>query len=472
MARQPVRVLVDPLRKLLRRGARGHVQNMLAKLHAADVARLFDYLNDQECDEVFGLMASEEPGRMAEMVSELSPEDTIRLFDRLPEQKTAQIVAALDSDDAAELLAAMPDEAAEQVLGLLRDSDSAPIEGLLLYEDETAGRIMSPEVFALEEHMAVEDAISEIRGSAGQDFEMVFYLYVVDDRYHLVGVCSLRDLLLASPDALLADVMNHRVISVRTDTDQEEVARLVARYDYLALPVVDHENKLVGIITVDDVIDVIQEEETEDMLLMAGVGDGDGEEVLRAPLWRNAWLRLPWLCAAFAGGMVASRFIAGYEAILTEVVALSYFIPIILGMGGNAGTQSATIVVRGLATGRITREQGIRFVFREVRVALTMGVIFGLGVVGLLVGLGELGLMPVEVSGSSQPLVLGMVVGLAITVTMTLAASVGTSMPIVLDRLGADPAIATGPFVTTAIDVLGVLAYFSIATALMTAVAV
>jgi magnesium transporter len=278
---------------------------------------------------------------------------------------------------------------------------------------------------------------------------MVFYLYVVDDRRHLVGVCSLRELLLARQDAKLAEVMNANVIAVSTGTDQEDVARLVARYDLLALPVVDDENKLVGVITVDDVIDIIREEETEDMLLMAGVGEGDQEGVLAASLGRSMWLRMPWLFAAWGGGMVASQIIGSYQVTLENAVVLAAFIPIVAGMGGNAGTQSATIVVRGLATGKIIAGGRLRVAVREVRVALVMGLLFGALAGGLLSAAGHWEM--------------GVIVGTAIAASMTLAAAVGTTMPIVLHRLGVDPAVATGPFVTTSIDVLGVLIYFTIA---------
>ena len=454
MARQQVTRLVDPLRKLLRRGATGHAANMLHKLHAADVARLMLPLSDEHRATVFGLTLRDAPERAADLISELDRELAVRLLSDLPDEQVASIIAELDSDDAAELLPAMPEEQAERILALMHDSESAPIEGLLAYEEETAGRIMSPEVFALDEKLPVADAIAELRTSS-EDLEMVFYLYVVDDRRHLVGVCSLRELLLADPHTALREVMNAHVMSVTTHTDQEDVARLVARYDLLALPVVDDENKLVGIITVDDVIDIIREEETEDMLLMAGVGEGDEEGVLRASLGRSIWLRMPWLLVAWLGGMLASQIIGNFTPLLQEVVWLAAFIPIVAGMGGNAGTQSATIIVRGLATGKIAAAGGgFRVALREVRVAFVMGVLFGLLAGGTL-------------TWFLADWHIGVIVGAAIATSMTLAAAVGTTMPMVLRRFGVDPAVATGPFVTTSIDVIGVLAYFAIASALL-----
>ncbi len=466
MVRQQATMLADPLRKLLRRGAVGHAANMLSKLHAADVARLVRYLSDEHRETVLALMLREAPGRAADLISELDVPMAAELLADMPDVQVAGIVAELDSDDAAELLPAMPEELAERVLHLMQDSASEPIEGLLSYAEETAGRIMSPEVFALEEHVPVADAIAALRSSRSEELEMIFYLYIVDDRRHLVGVCSLRELLLAQPAMQIGEIMNSRVISVNTSTDQEDVARLVARYDVLALPVVDDENKLVGIITVDDIIDIIREEETEDMLLMAGVGEGDEEEVLRAPVWKNAMQRFPWLLAAFGGGIAAwqiyERYAASMGAAETDagvppIIILAGFMPIIAGMGGNSGTQSATIVVRGLATGRIHAGQDARVMFREVAVAMMMGITFGV-MLALVAGFID----PDRINQQMRA-----VLGIAIAVSMTTAALVGATVPMLIRRLGFDPAIATGPVITTAIDVVGVAAYFLIASLLL-----
>jgi magnesium transporter len=430
---------------------------MLRKLHPADVARLMHYLREEQRSDVFSMMLQQDVSRAADMISELGTDQAIELFGAITDQQILAVMKELSSDDAADLIPAMPEDLAERILDLMGERDSASIEGLLTYEEETAGRIMNPDVFALEEHVPVSEAIAALRTSRSEDLEMVFYLYIVDDRRHLVGVCSLRDLLLADPDDELREVMNSRTTSVNTSTDQEEVARLVARYDFLALPVVDSENKLVGIITVDDIIDIIREEETEDILLMAGLGEGDEEEVLRAPVWKNALLRAPWLFAAWVGGIIAIQVIGHYESVLLQVAAAAAFIPIVIGMGGNVGTQSATIVVRGLATGKITPGQAWRVAFREVRVGVVLGIVFG----ALLATI-----TPFLVDTNAP---LGLIVGISIITTMTLAASVGTTMPIVLRRIGVDPAIATGPMVTTSMDVLGVLAYFLIASSLLAA---
>ncbi len=442
--------LVDPLRRLLRRGARGHAANMLRKLHAADVARLLTYLDREEAGQVFSLLLQEAPARAGEVLTELETGEAVRFLKDLPVDVIARILAEVGPDDAAELVAALPDDIAESVLEQLERRGHEQVEDLLAYAEKTAGRIMSPEVFALHETVTVGEAIETLRSARAEDLEMVFYLYVVDDRGHLVGVCSLRDLLLHDPGEPLQRVMRTHVVSVNVDTDQEEVAQVVARYNYLAVPVVDHDNKLVGLITVDDVIDIIREEETEDILLMAGVGE-DEEKVLSAGLGRSVLMRMPWLLAGWLGGLVASQVISQYQGFVSRMVALSFFIPIIVGMGGNVGNQAATIVVRGMATGRLLPGQRALQVLRELRVALMLGLFFG-----VLLG----GTVYLLYPATPQ---LGVAVGSSLLLVMGMAATVGATVPVLLRRLGVDPAIATGPFVSTSIDVLGMVLYFTIA---------
>lgn len=454
MHHQRVSLMVQPLRRLLQRGARAHAGNFVSKLHAADVARLLTRLDEDESTDVFGLVLADAPRRAGEVLAELEPSEVARLLLGRPDAEIAKILSEVGADDAADLVTALPEDVAERVLEQLERTGHEEVEGLLGYEEDTAGRIMSPEVFALHEDLTIAEAIEALRQSRSEDLEMAFYLYVVDADGQLMGVCSLRDLLLRGASEQLKDVMKTRLVAVGVDTDQEEVANLVARYNYLALPVVDHENKLAGMITVDDVIDIMREEETEDILLMAGVGE-DEEEVLTATLWRNVLIRLPWLFAAWIGGVMAAQVIEHFEDLLSQMIVLAVFIPIIVGMGGNVGTQAATIVVRGMATGRLVPGQRMATVFRELRVALTLGLVFG-----ALLG------MTVYFRNPEVP-ALAAVVALSLVSCMGLAASVGASMPILLTRFGVDPAIATGPFVTTAIDVLGIIAYFSIATLLV-----
>jgi magnesium transporter len=329
----------------------------------------------------------------------------------------------------------------------MKDEHSDEIEQLLQYEEDTAGGIMSTEFFSLTEETTVQEAIDALQHA--RDVEMVFYVYVTDLHNHLVGVLSLRQLLMVPPSTRLKDIMVNDVISVRTDTDQEEAAQLVARYNVLAVPVVDEWNKLVGLITVDDVIDVLREEATEDIYKMAGTSE---EELLYSHKpFKVARLRLPWLITNLFGGIVTGYLMWRFKATLKEVLALISFIPVITGMGGNVGGQSATIVVRGFATGRIDFSTLRKVFFKELRVGLIMGIVCGL-TVGLVAYYWH------------HKFYLGLVVGLAMMSAMTVAASMGVLAPGFFKRIGIDPAIASSPFVQTANDITGILIYFGTAT--------
>ena len=279
---------------------------------------------------------------------------------------------------------------------------------------------------------------------------MVFYLYITDDDDRLVGIISLRTLTTTSSNTTLKDIMIKNVHSIRPETDQEEVARIVAQYNFLAVPVLDSDSKLLGIVTVDDVVDVIREEATEDFLRMAGAGKD--REILLKSSWENAKTRLPWLFASWIGGVIAASLIGVFENMLENIIALAAFIPVILGMGGNIATQSSTIIVRGMATGRVNLGGEIKLILKEAQVGLILGTLYG-----ILLGLFARFIF------SDAPENFGFVVGLSICASMIVAATVGTIIPLILRKLDIDPAVATGPFVTTSIDILGVLFYFLIA---------
>jgi magnesium transporter len=308
---------------------------------------------------------------------------------------------------------------------------------------------MSPDFMALDGELTVGEAIRKIQ-ERSEEMEMSFYLYITHgEEGQLAGVLSLRELLMHPPYRLLKNIHNPKVISVPTDTDQEEVAHIVSQYNILAVPVVDSAYKVIGIVTVDDIIDVIREEATEDFLQMAGAGKD--REILLKPTLENALTRAPWLFATWIGGLMAVFIVSFFEQELQKVVSLAAFIPIVMGMGGNIGTQSGTIVVRGIATGRINMNELARVIFKEMRVGIILG-----GFYGLILGLFAFIKYP-------EPGYLGLVVGLSVLCSMTWAATVGTFVPLILKRLDIDTAVATNPFVTTATDIFGVLVYFMIA---------
>lgn len=445
---------IDTVRRLLRRHAKSNLENMLAKMHPADLALIFRHISPEERSEAFLTIA--EVDQAAAVLSEMDEHLTVEVIGELPIEKTMLLMKALSSDDEADILQLLPESLAEEILNRLKSSESEEMETLMAYPENSAGGLMIPDVFALHEDISVGEAIASIQNQDEQ--EMVFYLYVVDDRQHLVGVISLRDLITSKPQRTLNEMMITRVHSVNPLTDQEEVAQIVSRYNILAVPVVDDANKLMGIITVDDVIDVIREEATEDFLQMAGAGRD--RDILMKSAVSNAKTRVPWLFASWMGGMLVASIITTYEETLGQVLALMAFLPIIIGMAGNVGTQTATIIVRGISTGRVSTANALQLVFKELQVGLLLGTLYGLllGGAGYLLGL--TGYMDVGVMTSIE---LGVTVGVGIILAMATAAFVGALVPVLLHRINLDPAVATGPFVTTSVDILGVVVYFIVA---------
>ncbi|MFP4387994.1 MAG: magnesium transporter, partial [Desulfococcaceae bacterium] len=322
------KVLLESIKRLLRRNATSHLRKIVNKTHAADLARLFRSLPLAHQHKVFDLIDENEQKGI--LFSEMD-EDTF--LDFIQELKIDEMVTVLEdmaSDDVADLIERMPDETSDLVLKKMKQEGSEEVESLLGYEADTAGGIMTPDFIALPEHITAKEAVKSIQREH-LDVEMPFYLYVVDENQKLVGVSSLRQLVVSPPETSLKELMVTDVFSVRTHMDQEEVAKLVARYDLLAVPVVDDTNTLVGIVTVDDVIDIIKEEATEDILRMAGAG---AEFVETKSVLKSTRIRLPWLFASCLGGLLASLIIGHFEDSLTQVTFLAAFIPVIMGMGG------------------------------------------------------------------------------------------------------------------------------------------
>jgi magnesium transporter len=442
---QKLQMLLDTVRRLIRRGAYPNLSKVISKSHPADIAHLFTYLVPKEQQILFNLIENTETA--ASVLSELDHNTGALLLEKIGRETITQVLQEMAYDDAVEIIRNLPEDIAEEILSTMQDEHSEEIEQLLQYTEDTAGGIMSTEIFSLPEDTTVQGAIEALQQA--RDAEMVFYVYVTDDHGHLVGVMSLRQLLAVPPATLLKDVMVTEVIKVRTDKDQEEVAHLVAKYNILAIPVVDEWNKLVGLVTVDDVIDVMREEATEDIYKMAGASQ---EELMYGfKSFKVAQLRLPWLVINLFGGLITGYLMWQFKATLNEVIALITFIPVITGMGGNVGGQSATIVVRGFATGHIDFSTLGQVILKELRVGIIMGTVCGV-TVALVATLWH-----------GNPF-LGLVVGLAMVSAMTVAASMGALAPSFFKRIGIDPAIASSPFVQTANDITGILIYFGTAT--------
>jgi magnesium transporter len=439
-------VIVDSVKRLLRMGATSHLLNLLQKQYPADLAQVFSELTDKERASAFSLLVDRAPRLAMESIAELGPAAAALLLADHSAEEIARLLQEIPSDDAAAIVDHLPEELSAAVLALIKPKPGGGVGELLEYPEQTAGRIMNPNVFALSEDMTVTEAIAALQGS--REVEMVFYLYVVDERRHLVGVVSLRRLLLVPPETPLKRIMTTDLISVRVDTDQEEVARQVASYNLLAIPVVDEENKLVGIITVDDVIDVIKDEATEDVYRLAGVPGDD--HVLTSPR-ESLRKRLPWLAVNLVTAFVAASVVAVFQGTISQVVALAVFMPIVAGMGGNAATQTLTVIVRGIALGELTWSNSRKALMKEAVVGLGNG--FALGTIAAL------GAWALQ----GNPF-LGAVLAMAMIINMFVAAVAGTLIPLALRAMKIDPALASSVFITTLTDVFGFFSFLGLGT--------
>ncbi|MBM5804231.1 MAG: magnesium transporter [Cyanobacteria bacterium K_DeepCast_35m_m2_155] len=373
-------------------------------------------------------------GEVLELVEEMSPDDRVRLFDELPAKVVRRLLAELSPAER---------RVTAQLLG---------------YEAETAGRLMTTEYIDLKEFHSASQALDIVRRRA-RDTETVYSLYVTDGSRHLTGILSLRDLVTAEPEARIGDVMTREVVSVATDTDQEEVARAIQRYDFLAVPVVDREQRLVGIVTVDDVIDVIEQEATRDLYAAGAVQAGDEDDYFQSNLFTVARRRVVWLLVLLLANSGTAAVIASMDGVLKQVVVLAAFIPLLIGTGGNVGAQSSTVVIRGLSTQRMAGLGPAMAIVREAVAGALLGLLMMLVVV------------PWAGYVSQGNWLVAWAAGLALVAITTLAATAGAALPLLFDRLGLDPALMSAPFIATATDVVGVFIYLNIASALLNRVA-
>jgi magnesium transporter len=438
-------IVIQSVQKLLRRGAITNLSKMLGRMHPADIAKAVTHLSSpKEKREIFELVRGER--KRGQVLSELDGESIQQVLADLLHSDIAWLLKDLGPDDVAYILGFLPEERSKEVLALMKTEDSTEVADILRYPKDTAGAIMTTEFFSLPEDATAQEAIRRLQQAT--DAEMVFYIYVTDKDDRLVGVLSLRQLLTVPPTTPLKNIMTRDAMSVSIDMDQEEVARQVANYNLLAIPVVERDGKLVGIITVDDVVDVIREEATEDMLKMAGAIEEDTAS--KSSSIASARLRLPWLFTNLVGSLLSGAILWYFRYTVQEVVAIVSFIPVIAAMGGNVGLQSSTLIIRGLATGSVELTHVWPVFFREAKVGLVMGLACGvtLTLVAWVLHQG----------------VLGMVVGVSLIIAFFVSTSMATIMPILLKRLRVDPAVAAGPFVTTANDITGISIYLTLAT--------
>jgi magnesium transporter len=397
-------------------------------LNKNEAIEVYEYLEPSVQQNLLDRLRSNE---VLDLVEEMSPDDRVRLFDELPAKVVRRLLAELSPEER---------RVTAQLLG---------------YESETAGRLMTTEFIDLKEFLSVSQALKLVRQRATFS-ETIYSLYVTDKERHLTGILSLRDLVVADPESLIGEVMTREVVNVRTDTDQEEVARAIQRYDFLALPVVDLEKRLVGLVTVDDVIDVIEQEATRDIYAAGAVQAGDEDDYFQSNLFVVARRRIVWLAVLVLANGLTTQVIAMNDEVLKQVVLLTAFIPLLIGAGGNVGAQSSTVVIRGLSTQRIQRLGLFRAIAKEALAGALLGVLMAVFVVPFAWWQGQ----------GQGPLV-ATAVGISLIAITTLAATAGASLPLLFDRMRLDPALMSAPFITTATDVAGVLIYLKTASWLL-----
>ncbi len=421
------------------------LKRTLETLNPADIAEVISALPRDERVILFRLLKKD---AAIEVFENLEFEDQQELLATFPEARVREIIEEMAPDDRAELLEELPAKVTKRLLLLLSPEEKTATNILLGYKENTAGRIMTPKFMDLKEQMTVTQALMRIR-RIGLKKETSFYCYVIDDQRHLKGVASLRDLVTANPDELVGNIMYKDAISVNTDDDQEEVANVIQKYDFVALPVVDREKRLVGIVTVDDIVDVVQDEATEDMYKMGAVGVGD-TGYFRSKVISIAGRRIFWLLILLVANTLSGSIILSHEGLLKSVIALSAFIPLLIDSGGNIGSQSSTVVIRSLALKEIEPVDATWVVLRESLTGFLLGV--------------PLGLISFFWSyWLSKDLAVSISVGLSLLAISTLATTVGALLPFVFKAFKIDPALTSSPFITTVIDVIGIIIYLSIA---------
>lgn len=419
------------------------IKEHILELHFADIAEILDKLTNDEAKYIYFQL---EEDTQADVLMELEEDVRDRFLASLSSKEIADQLENLDSDDAADILGELSDEQIQEVISHMEDDEAAEdIVDLLNYDEDTAGGLMQKEFIQAKLDWPVNRCLVELRRQA-EDVEKVYTIYVVDDFNKLVGVLSLKRLLFASPKTKIIDLYQGKnIISVKTSDDNEEVAKVMEKYDLVSVPVVDLQNKLVGRITLDDVVDVIKEEADKDFQLASGISERIESN---ASVWRISRARLPWLLIGMLGGILGAQVISGFEIGITQVPALAFFIPLITAMGGNVGVQSSAIVVQSLAKGNNQFGTILSKLSKEALVGLVNGLFLALIIYGI--------------ATFFENSTLGLVVSISLFTVIIFAAIFGTLIPLILDKYNIDPALATGPFVTTLNDVLGLFIYFTV----------
>lgn len=441
--------LIHVIKELLEQKKYATVRDILLEMHPADVAQMFEDMNKREISLLFRLMPKEQA---AETFVELEADNQEALIKAFSDNELKEVLDELYLDDAVDIVEEMPANVVRRILQNTDEATRKMINEILKYPKDSAGSIMTIEYVNLKENMTVADAFQTIRRT-GIDKETIYSCYVTDQNRYLKGIVSAKGLLLSESDALISEIMNDDVISVLTTDDREEAAQKLQMYDLLAMPVVDHENRLVGIITIDDAIDVIEQEATEDIEMMAAITPTD-KPYLKTGVFETWWKRIPWLLLLMISATFTSVIINRYDTALATL-GLAAFMPMLMGTGGNAGSQASVAVIRALSLGEVEMGDILRIVWKELRVSILCGVTMAVATFGKLLLIDR----PTTMTA--------VVVSLTLVATIVTAKLVGCILPVLAKRVGFDPAVMASPFITTIVDALSLIIYFDIATAIL-----
>ena len=438
--------LEDALRELLEEKAYLKIREIMEETNAADIAAAMDEMEDEASLRIFRILPK---SIAAEVFADLELDAQQYIIQSLSDKEASNVIDNMMSDDAADLLEEMPAGVVTRILANARPDTRKDINHLLKYPEDSAGSVMTVEFIDLQEHMTVEDALKKIR-RVGLDSETVNICYVVDKEKILVGTVALRYLILHQSDEIIGDFMNDNVISINTMTDQEEAARMFQKYDFTAMPVVDNEGRMVGIITIDDVVDIIEEEATEDMEKMAAILPTD-KPYMRSGVWDTYKKRMPWLLFLMVSATFTGMIITKYEEALAAYVVLTAYIPMLMDTGGNAGSQVSVSIIRSLSLHEIEFSDLFKAVWKEIRVAFMCGVTLACANFIKLMLLDR-----VEVY-------VALIVGLTLIIVVLIAKLIGCILPMVTAKIGFDPAVMASPLITTIVDAISLTVYFAIA---------
>lgn len=446
--------LTETIRVLLEERKFNTLRDILTTMKPYDIAAIFEELQDEKTPILFRILPKE---LAAETFVEMDDETQEFLIHGLSDSELKEVVDELFVDDAVDLIEEMPANVVKRILRQADKDMRKQINELLKYPEDSAGSIMTTEFIVLRPDMTAEMAIKRIRRT-GVDKETIYTCYVTDNNNKLIGISTVKDLLLADDDDIVKDLMEENVISVNTLDDQEQVAQMFSNYNFLALPVVDNENRLVGIVTIDDAIDVIQEEATEDIEKMAAVLPSD-KPYMRTSVWGIYRKRIPWLLVLMLSATFTSAIISSFEGALASVIVLSSFIPMITGSGGNAGSQASVSVIRALSLGEIEFKSMFKVLWKELRVSILCG--------ATLAAANFIKLMIFDLNGNPNAFVIALVVSLTLLGTIMMSKLVGSSLPLLASKIGFDPAVMANPLISTVCDSLSLLIYFGIATSIL-----